>query len=204
VPAPAGPTAPAPAYPESRLTGQPRRPALVLVACVLCYVACVAIAVTYAWGWWGAIHIDRFHDAARLLQWTHPAPVSWLAVIMVGLVAVLHVVVIGLIAGLAYNAWSGRRWVRIGGIVITLVAAGLAYLLHPWAIAALPLVAVAVILLWLRPYGRYAAAVAAAGLPRSPVTPPEGPTLYGPQPLMGRRERLAAATAAKTALQDAV
>jgi len=55
---------------------------------------------------------------------------------------------------MAYNAWNGRRWTRIGGIVAFAISA-LTILLNPLAMVAMAPIAIGAGLLWLPQIGRY-------------------------------------------------
>ncbi|MDR1078303.1 MAG: hypothetical protein LBL55_06540, partial [Propionibacteriaceae bacterium] len=108
------------------------------------------------------------------------APVSFWAIFLVGLIALLTVMVIGVAVAVGYNAWRGQGWTRWGGLIGLVLVAGLSWTLHPWAIFAVIPYAVAAGLLWLPGVKRHCAAVAPtrSGPANPPVDP--SPVLYGP------------------------
>jgi hypothetical protein len=167
------------AYPVSPRTGQPRRPPPVIAVTCLFALAGAVVAVAYGWLWRIAATVTRLPEAARLFAWTTPDPVSFLAVFLVVLTAVVTVVVTAVCGALAYNVWAGRAWTRPGGLV-ALAVTGLAYLLHPYALAAVVPAALAALLLWLPAVRRFNAAMAK---PAPPGILPIDRRLvrYGPQ-----------------------
>jgi hypothetical protein len=172
-----------PVYPPSRLTGRPRRPAALAAAAALSGLAGGTAAVAYGCLWWTASTVTGLPAAARLFAWTRPDPVSVLAVALVVVTALLTALVVALFGAIAHNAWQGRRWTRWGALATLAVAAGLTYLLHPYAMAALVPAALGAGALWLPAVGRFNAAMAKPPVPaRLPVDP--RPVRYGPQTLL--------------------
>ena len=171
------------AYPLSTRTGEPQRPVVLMVAIVACWLSAACTAVAFGWWWWQAAHIPTFTSSARLLAWTHPDPVSALAIVMVMLVGLIGLLMVAAAGTAAYNSWAGKRWVRLGGLVC-LAVTGLSFLLSWWfSVAMIPL-AIGVVLLWLPPVGRFLSAMEDFHA----VTPVLVPTIgirYGPQPLIG-------------------
>jgi hypothetical protein len=166
--------------PISPITGQLRRPAPLALASVCFWLAGLGWAGAYALLWWRAASVSGFHQAARILTWTAPEPVSFWAIFMVMLTALLTVMVIGAAVAIGHNAWRGRAWTPLGGLISVVLVAGLSWLLHPWAISAAIPFAVGVGLLWLPGVRRHFAAVSAppAGPANVPIDPT--PALYGP------------------------
>jgi hypothetical protein len=171
-------------YPVSPVTGQPRRPALVGLASGCFWAAGAVTAVAYGWLWWTAASVTRLTEAARLFAWTTPDPVSALAVTLVIVTALITVIVIAACGTIAYNAWHGQSWARIGGL-IALAVTGLTYLLHPYALFTIAPAAIGAALLWLPPIRRFTVAMTPPVRSTTPVAVDARPIRYGRQPLMG-------------------
>ncbi|NLE98706.1 MAG: hypothetical protein GX596_12080 [Propionibacterium sp.] len=141
--------------PLSPRTGEPRRPALLVVAVVLLYVAVAAVAFSYGWHWYRAAFTETYAVSAHLTGWVEPEPGKWLSLL-------LEFVYAGL-AGLAgagagvvgFHAWNGGRWTRWGGLVAVGLAGIMAALVNLWALIAVGIIVVAVGLLFLPPISRY-------------------------------------------------
>lgn len=175
------------AYPVSSRTGEPARPVLVGLAAVLFVAGAVVSSAGLVKVLWDAATVTRYHSAARVLEWTKPDPVSFLTIVMVLTIGAIGALVATAAGAVAYNAWNGRQWTRIGGLVAVAVS-GLTYLLNPLATVAIIPVALAAALLWLPQVGRYFAAwtsIRTAPVPRRGWA--EG-VRYGIQPRY-RRER---------------
>ena len=106
---------------------------------------------------WDAASVTRYHVAARVLEWTKPEPVSFLTIVMVLTIGAIGALVATAACAVAYNAWNGRRWTRIGGLVAVAIS-GLTYLLNALATVAIIPVALGAGLLWLPQVTRYFAA----------------------------------------------
>ena len=173
------------AYPVSRRTGEPVRPRTLLAAIGCCWLSVACTIVAFAWWWWNATHIPTFISSARLLTWTHPDPVSALAIVMVVLIGLIGVIMATAAGTVAYNSWAGKPWIRIGALVC-LALTGLSFLLNWWfSIAMIPL-AIAAGLLWLPSVRRFFTAMDDLTVVH-PVTVPTTGILYGPQTLVGHR-----------------
>lgn len=171
------------AYPRSARTGEPCRPMVLLAAVVCSWLSVPVTVAAFARWWWQAAHIPTFTASAKLLTWTHPDPVSALAITMVVLIGLITFLMVAAAGTVAYNAWAGARWIRIGSLVC-LGVTGLSYLVSWWFCAAMIPLAIGVILLWLPPVGLFFAAMADFRAPR-PVPVPTSGIKYGPQPLFG-------------------
>ncbi|MDR2929476.1 MAG: hypothetical protein LBV06_00995 [Propionibacteriaceae bacterium] len=172
-------------YRLSEHTGEPIRPRILVVAIVLAWVSVATTIVAFGAWWWQARRVASFHDSARLLTWTHPDPVSALAIVMVILIGLIGLLMVASAGMVAYNAWAGARWIRVAGLV-ALGVTGLSFLLTWWfSVAMIPL-ALAVGLLWLPVVSRFFAAM--DDFHAEPeVIVPTSEIRYGPQPLIGRR-----------------
>lgn len=169
----------------SHRTGEPRRPGILIAAIVAAWTSVAVTIVAFAWWWWNAAHITTFPTSARLVAWFNPDPVSATAIILViavGLVALLMVAAAGAVA---YNAWAGHRWIRVGALVCLAVTAT-SYLATWWFTAAMCPLAVAAVLLWFPPAKRFFADMDDYHHVEPVVVPSVG-VRYGPQPLIGRR-----------------
>ena len=172
-------------YPLSPRTGEPRRPRTLMVSIVFSWLSVACTIVAFGGWWWQAAHIRTFTSSARLLAWTHPDPVSALAIVMVMLIGLIGLLMVAAAGTVAYNSWAGRRWIRIGGLVCFAVT-GLSFLLTWWfSIAMIPLV-IGVGLLWLPVVNRFFTAMDVLQTVQ-PVDVPTTDIRYGPQTLIGRR-----------------
>jgi len=172
-------------YPLSTRTGEPRRPRTLMAAIIASWVSVACTIVAFGAWWWHAVHIPTFVSSARLLTWTHPDPVSALAIVMVILVGLIGLIMVAAAGTVAYNAWTGRRWIRVGALVC-LAVTGLSFLLTWWfSVAMIPLAAAAV-LLWLPAVNRFFTAMDDRQKAEPVVVPTSG-ILYGPQTLIGHR-----------------
>ncbi|MDR0284713.1 MAG: hypothetical protein LBI33_07465 [Propionibacteriaceae bacterium] len=174
-------------YPASERTGEPRRPATLLAAIGFCWASVATAIGGYAGWWWQAAHIPTFWSSARLLTWTTPDPVSALAIVMVITISLIFLLMVAAAGTVAYNAWAGARWIRVGGVVC-LAVTGLSFLVSWYAAAAMIPLVIGVILLWLPPAKRFLAAMAAAKTSPDILVPTSGIT-YGPQSRWGSPAR---------------
>ncbi len=153
-------------YPVSPRTGEPARPVILGVSVALFVGGAAVSSVGMVKVLWDAATVTGYHTAARMLEWTKPQPVSFLTVVMVLTIGAIGALVAAACGTVAYNAWSGRSWARVGGIVAVALS-GLTYLLNPMATVAIAPVALGAGLLWLPAVGRYFAAWGT--IRRSPV-----------------------------------
>jgi len=172
-------------YPLSPRTGEPCRPRTLLTAIVACWLSVACTIVAFGAWWWQAAHIPTFTSSARLLTWTHPDPVSGLAIVMVVLVGLIGLLMVAAGGTAGYNAWAGKRWIRVGALVCFAVT-GLSFLLTWWfSIAMIPL-GIGAALLWLPGVNRFFTAMDDLQTVPS-VQVPVADILYGPQTLIGHR-----------------
>ncbi|MHA6512862.1 hypothetical protein [Tessaracoccus sp. Z1128] len=141
--------------PRSPRTGEPRRPAVVLVAAVLQYVAVAGLAAAYGIHWWLAVHPASYPTSARLVEWVVPEPGRWVSLTLEGVLAALLVLAAGACGVVGFQAWNGWRWSRWGGLAALAPATGFAVALNDWAFIGLGLAVVAAGLLFLPPATRY-------------------------------------------------
>ena len=141
-------------HPVSLRTGEPVRPVPLAIACGALVAGAVVSSAGLVQVLWDAATVTGYHTAARVLMWTKPQPVSFLTIVMVLTIGAIGAVVATSACTIAYNAWNGHRWTRIGGIV-ALVLSGLTYLLNPLAMVAMIPVAIGAGLLWLPQVSRY-------------------------------------------------
>ncbi len=153
-----GVLAPAPVgvagYPVSARTGEPARPVPLGIAVGLLIAGGVVSSAGLVKVLWDCASVTRYHTAARVLEWTKPDPVSFLTIVMVITIGAIGAAVATAAGAIAYNAWNGRGWTRIGGLVALAVSA-LTILLNPLAMVAMIPVAIGAGLLWLPQVGRY-------------------------------------------------
>jgi hypothetical protein len=141
-------------YPVSPRTGEPTRPVVLGIAVALFVAGAVLSSVGLVKVLWDAATVTGYHSAARVLEWTKPEPVSFLTIVMVLTIGAIGALVATACGTIAYNAWHGRRWARIGGVVAVAIS-GLTYLLNPLATVSIVPVVVAAALLWLPDVARY-------------------------------------------------
>jgi len=171
--------------PISMRTGEPVRPPTLLIAVAACWTSAACTVAAFIMWWWQATHIATFGSSARLLAWTHPDPVSALAIVMVILIGIIALLMVAAAGTVAYNTWTGERWIQIGALVC-LAVTGLSFLLTWWfSVAMIPL-AVGALLLWVPRVSQFF--VQMDEFRASPTI--EVPTFgirYGIQPLIGHR-----------------
>ncbi|HJE52525.1 MAG TPA: hypothetical protein K8V15_11230 [Tessaracoccus flavescens] len=108
--------------PRSPRTGEPRRPAVVLVAAVASYLAVAALAFTYGWHWYRAVYPATYPGSSRLVRWIEPDPGKWLSLTLEGALAVALIVAAGAVGVAGFQAWNGwpwSRWMALAGVVLT-------------------------------------------------------------------------------------
>lgn len=179
---PALPPATVGGHEVSDRTGEPKRPVLLGLACGLLVTGAVLAAAGLVKVLWDSATIAGFPTAARMLTWVPDLnPVSFTAIVMVLLVALTGAAVSAGAGIVAYNAWNGISWARIGGLVAVGVSL-LTILLNPLAMVAMAPIAVGAVLLWLPPVTRYVAAWRVIRQPRTAVPHFATDVTYGPLP----------------------
>lgn len=142
------------AYPLSQRSGEPRRPNILGVSCGLLIAGAVISSIGLVKVLWDAATVTGYHTAARVLEWTKPDPVSFLTIVMVLAIGAIGALVATSACTIAYNAWNGRNWTKIGGIV-AFVFSALTILLNPLAMVAMIPIAIGSGFLWLPQIGHY-------------------------------------------------
>ncbi|MCC2594256.1 hypothetical protein LKO27_12650 [Tessaracoccus sp. OS52] len=137
--------------PPSPRTGEPRRPALVLVAMIAFLLATAATAVTYGIHWWLAAHPESYASSARLVEWVEPQPGKWLSLTLEGALAIVAALVGGFTGAVGFQAWNGWRWSRWAGLVAIALNGAVVALFSWWGLVALGLAVVGALLLLLPP-----------------------------------------------------
>jgi hypothetical protein len=136
-------------------TGEPRRPALLVVSSVLLYLAVAAVAFSYGWHWYRAAFTESYMVSAHLTGWVEPEPGKWVSLFLEFVYAGLAGLA-GAAAGVVgFHAWNGERWTRWGGMIALALAGVVATLVNLWGLIALGLVLLGVAGLFLPPVGRY-------------------------------------------------
>lgn len=139
----------------SERTGEPRRHPLIVASVVTGYLSGAATTGMYALSWWQAAHQDSFAGSAQLLTWVNPPPGKWLALTLVAVLGAVAALMVAAPAVVAYNAWAGQRWTRIGGLIATAIVVIGTVLFSPWGWIAVGLAAISSVLLWLPPATQY-------------------------------------------------
>lgn len=142
------------AYAVSPRTGEPARPVPLGIAVGLLIAGGVVSSAGLVKVLWDCATVTGYHTAARVLEWTTPKPVSFLTIVMVLTIGAIGAAVATAAGTIAYNAWNGRGWTRIGGLVALAISA-LTILLNPLSMVAMVPIAIGAALLWLPQVGRY-------------------------------------------------
>lgn len=141
--------------PPSPRTGEPLRPALVLIAMVAFLASAAATAVTYGHHWWLAVHPETYAGSARLVQWVEPEPGKWLALALEGALAAVAALVAGATGAVGFQAWNGWRWSRWASPVAVLLSGAVA-LLFAWpGLVSVGLAVVGSVLLFMPPVSEF-------------------------------------------------
>ena len=165
--------------PVNPRTGEPRRPVVVWAAAVCQTLAVVSLGVSLALTYYVAVFV--FDQASWLMHAFDPGIGTLGRVLLaVGVTAAALVAAIAsVIAG--YHAWAGYRWSRIASLIAWLVSS-LALLLNIYALPAIALTAIATVLVWLPPAGRFFTAWQVRRHPVPRFSPPFEHVFYGPLP----------------------
>ncbi|RRD47154.1 hypothetical protein [Tessaracoccus sp. OH4464_COT-324] len=140
--------------PLSPRTGEPRRPATMVIAVVLAIVGVAVVGWVYGWHWFRAAFPETYPGSAHLTRWVEPEPGAWVSLTFEVVYAALVVLAAGAIGIIGYNAWHGRRWVSLGALAA--VALNAALLLVSWhALIPLGVALGLVLMVWLPATRRY-------------------------------------------------
>lgn len=141
--------------PVSARTGEPPRPALVVVALVSLLLAAAGVVVIYGLHWWAAANPGNYASSARLIEWVDPEPGKWLALTLEGILAVVAAIVAGACGIAGVQAWHGHRWSRWAAVVALALTGALTALFDWTGLVAAGLAAVGTVLLFLPPVSRF-------------------------------------------------
>lgn len=162
-------------------TGEPRRPVVVTVATVACWLAVAVTGASVLWVYWNAVPIAGFAQASWLMGQFPTEPGSVGRVLLAVAVTAIGIVIGTANAIVGYYAWAGYRWARIAGLISAALSFGALTLNQP-AWAAIPLAVVGAGLLWLPPATRFFRAWHARRHPEPMFAPPTSGVYYGPLP----------------------
>lgn len=160
-------------------TGEPRRPVLIVVATVLCWLAVAITAGSLLWVYWDAI--SRFPLASWLMGQFVTEPGSLERVLLAVSVTVVAVIIGTANAIVGYYAFTGYRWTRIAGLISAALTFG-ALVLNQLGWYAIPAAVVGAGLLWLPPAKAFFTAWTARRHPQQVFAPPTVDVVYGPLP----------------------
>jgi len=179
--------------PLNQRTGQPARPWTIWLSTVLLFAGAVAVTVGLSLAMWemaspwervqpeGWTKIDKFNEATWLTAQFPSEPASGLRVLFAIVCCLIGVLVAGSAAVVAYYAFSGYRWTRIGALVALGVSL-LSLLLTPIASISIALVALGAAPLWLPASTRYFARWRLIRNPEITYSQPIDHVVYGPLP----------------------
>lgn len=123
----------------SSRTGEPVRPATVVVAMVAFMLSAAGVAVAYGIHWWQAAHPETYPSSAWLIGWVEPEPGKWLSLTLEAALAAVVALVTGLCGVAGLQAWNGWRWTRWLGPVALVLAGAMTALLSWWGLIAVAL-----------------------------------------------------------------
>ena len=160
-------------------TGEPRRPFLIVVATVLCWLAVAITAGSVLWVYWDAV--SRFSEASWLMGQFVTGPGSLARVLLAVSVTVIAILIGTANAIVGYYAFTGYRWTRIAGLISAALTFG-ALVLNQLGWYAIPAAVVGAGLLWLPPAKAFFTAWTARRHPQQDFAPPTVDVVYGPLP----------------------
>jgi hypothetical protein len=160
-------------------TGEPRRPVVVILATVLCWLAVAITAGSLFWVYWDAIF--RFAQASWLMGQFVTEKGSLERVLLAVAVTVVALIIGTANAIVGYYAFTGYRWTRIAGLISAALTCG-ALVLNQLGWYAIPAAVLGAALLWLPPSHRFFVAWTARRHPEQSFAPPTVDVVYGPLP----------------------
>ncbi len=182
-PAPIATVAPPPplvvGVPINPRTGEPRRPVVIVVATVLCWLAVAITAASVLWVYWDAI--SRFAEASWLMGQFVTEPGSLGRVLLAVAVTVIAIIIGTANAIVGYYAFTGYRWTRIAGLISAVLTCG-TLVLNQLGWYAIPAAVIGAVLLWLPPAKKFFIAWTARRHPQEVFAPPTVDVVYGPLP----------------------
>jgi hypothetical protein len=182
-PAPIATVAPPPplvvGVPINPRTGEPRRPVVIVLATVLCWLAVAVTAASVLWVYWDAV--SRFAQASWLMGQFVTEPGSLGRVLLAVAVTVVAIIIGTANAIVGYYAFTGYRWTRIAGLISAALTCG-ALVLNELGWYAIPAAVLGAALLWLPPAKKFFIAWTARRHPQQVFAPPTVDVVYGPLP----------------------
>jgi hypothetical protein len=182
-PAPIATVAPPPplvvGVPINPRTGEPRRPVVIVVATVLCWLAVAITAASVLWVYWDAI--SHFAQASWLMGQFVTEPGSLGRVLLAVAVTVVAIIIGTANAIVGYYAFTGYRWTRIAGLISAVLTCG-TLVLNQLGWYAIPAAVLGAVLLWLPPARKFFIAWTARRHPQEVFAPPTVDVVYGPLP----------------------
>jgi hypothetical protein len=175
-------------------TAEPKRSPLLLVACLFLLLAAAVSAVTLAYCWWQAIHMETWASASHLIELMQPragSALSVLAAILMTLIGVVMTAAPAVAAFLAWQAYRFARWYALAAVLLQglawfMAVGGLAFVWSRWPTwvpwTSLPAAAVGALLLLLPPVSRTFREWAEFRRPAPPLEVPTTGVAYGPLP----------------------
>jgi len=160
-------------------TGEPRRPLVVAIATVLCWLAVAITGAAVLLVYWDAV--SHFAAASWLMGQFVTGPGSLERVLLAIAVTVIAILVGTANAIVGFYAWTGYRWTRIAGLISAALTCGV-LVLNQLAWLAVPAAVVGSALLWLPPAGAFFTAWRARRHPELQFAPPTVDVVYGPLP----------------------
>lgn len=160
-------------------TGEPRRPVVIVLATVLCWLAVAITAASVLWVYWDAI--SRFAQASWLMGQFVTEPGSLERVLLAVAVTAVAIIIGTANAIVGYYAFTGYRWTRIAGLISAALTCG-ALVLNQLGWYAIPAAVLGAALLWLPPAKRFFIAWTARRHPQQVFAPPTVDVVYGPLP----------------------
>jgi hypothetical protein len=182
-PAPIATVAPPPplvvGVPINPRTGEPRRPVVIVIATVLCWLAVAITAASVLWVYWDAI--SHFAQASWLMGQFVTEPGSLGRVLLAVAVTVVAIIIGTANAIVGYYAFTGYRWTRIAGLISAVLTCG-TLVLNQLGWYAIPAAVLGAVLLWLPPARKFFIAWTARRHPQEVFAPPTVDVVYGPLP----------------------
>ncbi|HEY3406838.1 MAG TPA: hypothetical protein VGK53_01555 [Propionicimonas sp.] len=160
-------------------TGEPRRPVVIVIATVLCWLAVAITAASVLWVYWDAI--SRFAQASWLMGQFVTEPGSLGRVLLAVAVTAVAIIIGTANAIVGYYAFTGYRWTRIAGLIGAVLTCG-ALVLNQLGWYAIPASVLGAALLWLPPATKFFIAWTARRHPQEVFAPPTIDVVYGPLP----------------------
>ncbi len=160
-------------------TGEPRRPLVVVLATVLCWLAVAITAGSVLWVYWDAI--SRFAEASWLMGQFATEKGSLERVLLAVAVTVVAIIIGTANAIVGWYAFTGYRWTRIAGLISAVLTCG-ALVLNQLGWYAIPAGVIGAALLWLPPAKKFFLAWTARRHPEQGFAPPTIDVTYGPLP----------------------